>query len=116
MNLLDIINLDLAPAAYLTVVVMALFTSMAVQAFVKPAMSKHEDTGSRYELYLNLSALAVALAFSYLGVLAADVWGSVTVALLVQTAFRGFVAMFLAVFGYKGYKGVYKRVSGAGND
>jgi len=112
MNLLDIINLDFSPEAYLTVLVIALFTSMAVQAFIKPALFPYRHLGKQYELYLNLSALAWALAFSYLGLLAAGALMEATLAILVQTLFRGFIAMFLAVFGYKGYRGIYKRVTG----
>jgi hypothetical protein len=111
MNLFDIINLDFAPAAYLTVAVMALFTSMAVEAFIKPMLAEFKDH-PRYELYLNLSALAWGLTFSYLGILAAGAWGNADVAMLTQALFRGLVAMFLAVFGYKGYRGVWKRISG----
>jgi hypothetical protein len=109
--LFDIINLDFEPAAYMTVAVMALFTSMAVEAFIKPGLAEFKGQ-PRYELYLNLSALAWAMVFSYLGILAAGAWGNADVAILTQAMFRGLVAMFLAVFGYKGYRGIWKRVSG----
>jgi uncharacterized membrane protein YiaA len=111
MNLFDIINLDFEPAAYLTVAVMALVTSMAVEAFIKPALAEQKGQ-PKYELWLNLSALGWAMIFSYLGLLAAGVWGNLTVEIFTQAFFRGFFAMFLAVFGYKGYRGIWKRVSG----
>ena len=115
MDLTELITLDFSPEAYLTVLVVALFTTMAVQAFIKPALSSYEHLGKQYELWLNVSALAWALTFSYLGLLAAGLApGTATIAVMVQTLFRGFTAMFIAVFGYKGYKGIIHRVSGQG--
>jgi hypothetical protein len=77
-------------------------------------MEPYKSQGSRYELALNTSAMAWAMFFSYLGLVAAGMWGEITAAIFVQTMFRGFVAFFLAVFGYKGFNGIYKRVSGGG--
>jgi hypothetical protein len=58
MNLFDIINLDFEPSAYLTVAVMALVTSMAVEAFIKPALAEQKGQ-PKYELWLTSATRAI---------------------------------------------------------
>lgn len=109
-------DLTFNPEDYLTVFLMALFTSMFLQGWIKPAFAwyktKNEDG---YDLALNTCALFVALVFSYAGLIAADILPETTLAILMQTGFRGLVAAFLSVFGYKGLKAAIDRLgSGKG--
>jgi uncharacterized membrane protein YiaA len=100
----QLLTLDFKPEDFLTVLVIALFVAMAVQAFVKPAMADYKARGgSKYELILNSSAFVIALLLSFLGLVAAGLVKELSVEVLAQTFFRSMSAFFVAVFGYKGY-------------
>ena len=88
----------------------ALFTAFTLQLLIKPLIALKADSEGvlpRWAgLALNTSALVVAIIWALVGLIIESLaWDAPTVAIAVS---RGFVAAFLAVFGYEGWKNVRK--------
>ena len=94
-------TIELEPLDLITVATVAIFVSMAVSAFIKPALVGFKSN-QYYNLFINVLALVVGQLFAFLGMVGAQVL--FTPSSIVMTFFRGFSAFFLAVAGYKGYK------------